>query len=76
MPHLAPEKTKPAEMGYVPKPLNHTTYVTGRRDHFHLEEECLSGEQAVTLARCGLRYKRSSLQLRYMEEGIRKSIED
>lgn len=74
VPHLAPENTKPVEMGYVPKMLNHNTYVIECRNRFSLEEEHVSGKQAVTLVRCDLRCKRSGLPLRYMERGIRKSI--
>lgn len=37
VPHLAPENTKPVEMGYVPKMLNHNTYVIKRRNRFSLK---------------------------------------
>lgn len=66
VPHLAPENTEPVEMGYVPKPLNHNTDVTERRNRrFSLEEECVSGKQVVTLGRWDLGYKRSGPRLRY-----------
>lgn len=53
VPHLAPENTKPVEMGYVPKTLNHNTYVTECRNCFSLEQERSPGKQAVMLGRWG-----------------------
>lgn len=63
VPHLAPENTKPVEMGYVPKTLNHNTYITECRNCFSLEEEHGSRKQEVTLVSWDLRCQRSSLQM-------------